>query len=98
MAAIAQARADRVVVTDDNPRGESGDAIIADILAGFDERSQPLVERDRARAIALAIRAACAGDTVLIAGKGHEPYQEVGGIRHHFDDRETARRILGERP
>lgn len=94
MAAIAQAGADRVIVTDDNPRGEDGDAIVADILPGFAEPARVTVQRDRARAIADAITAAAAGDTVLIAGKGHEPYQEIAGRRLPFDDREQAGRAL----
>ncbi|HVI25881.1 MAG TPA: UDP-N-acetylmuramoyl-L-alanyl-D-glutamate--2,6-diaminopimelate ligase [Xanthomonadaceae bacterium] len=94
MAAIAEAGADRVIVTDDNPRGEDGDAIVADILAGFADKTAIRVERDRARAIALAIGEASADDIVLVAGKGHEPYQEVAGVRHPFDDRETAAQVL----
>ncbi|HET6435234.1 MAG TPA: UDP-N-acetylmuramoyl-L-alanyl-D-glutamate--2,6-diaminopimelate ligase [Xanthomonadaceae bacterium] len=94
MAAIAEAGADRVIVTDDNPRGEDGDAIVADILAGFSDTNPIRVERDRARAIALAIGEATADDIVLVAGKGHEPYQEVAGVRHPFDDRETAAQVL----
>ncbi len=94
MAAIAQAHADAVLVTDDNPRGEDGDAIVADILAGFSDRNTVEVERDRARAIARAIGQAQPGDTVLIAGKGHEPYQEIAGVRHPFDDRTIAAQML----
>ena len=97
MAAIAQALADQVLVSDDNPRGEDGDAIVADILAGFTDRTTVRIERDRAQAIAVAIGMAQAGDTVLIAGKGHEPYQEVAGVKYRFDDREVARQVLGER-
>jgi len=98
MAAIAEALADRVVVTDDNPRGEDGDAIVAAILAGFTDPQRVRVQRDRARAIAEAVQAARAGDVVLIAGKGHEPYQEVGGIRIPFDDRAVAQAALEARP
>ncbi len=90
MAAIAEAGADRVIVTDDNPRNEDGDAIVADILAGFARRAAVTVERDRARAIHHAILQAKAGDIVLIAGKGHEPYQEIAGVQHAFDDRVVA--------
>ncbi|PZQ16364.1 MAG: UDP-N-acetylmuramoyl-L-alanyl-D-glutamate--2,6-diaminopimelate ligase [Rhodanobacter denitrificans] len=97
MAAIAESLADRVVVTDDNPRGEDGDAIVADILAGFVAPGRVTVQRDRARAIAEAVRGARAGDVVLIAGKGHEPYQEIGGVRHPFDDRHVARAALEAR-
>lgn len=99
MAAIAEAGADAVIVTDDNPRTESGDAIVADILAGFsrealDRPGRIAVERDRGAAIARAIRTAAAHDIVLIAGKGHEPYQDIDGVQHPFDDTATARAAL----
>ena len=97
MAAIAERLADRVVVTDDNPRREDGDAIVAGILAGFADPSRVVVQRDRARAIALAIAEAGADDVVLVAGKGHEPYQEIDGVRHPFDDTEVARDLLRAR-
>jgi UDP-N-acetylmuramoyl-L-alanyl-D-glutamate--2,6-diaminopimelate ligase len=97
MAAIAEAGADVVIVTDDNPRGEDGDAIVADILRGFRRPDAALVQRDRAAAIARAIAAASASDIVLIAGKGHEPYQEIAGVRHPFDDTAVARALLQER-
>lgn len=98
MAAIAQAGADRVVVTDDNPRGEDGDAIVAGILAGFSRREAVTVQRDRAKAIAEALAGAGAGDVVLVAGKGHEPYQEVAGVKHPFDDLQVARALLERAP
>ena len=98
MAAIAQAGADRVVVTDDNPRGEDGDAIVAGILAGFSRRDVVTVQRDRALAIAEALSGAGAGDVVLVAGKGHEPYQEVAGVKHPFDDLQVARALLERAP
>jgi UDP-N-acetylmuramoyl-L-alanyl-D-glutamate--2,6-diaminopimelate ligase len=94
MAAIAQGHADAVIVTDDNPRGEDGDAIVADILAGFADPQIVVVQRDRAMAIARAIEQAGAQDIVLIAGKGHEPYQEIDGVRHAFDDTQVARAVL----
>ncbi|HVI59126.1 MAG TPA: UDP-N-acetylmuramoyl-L-alanyl-D-glutamate--2,6-diaminopimelate ligase [Luteimonas sp.] len=97
MAAIAEANADRVIVTDDNPRGEDGDAIVAEIVAGFSNPSAAVVERDRRRAIARAIGEAGPDDIVLIAGKGHETYQEVAGVKHPFDDRQVARELLGGR-
>ncbi len=97
MAASAERLADVVIVTDDNPRGEDGDAIVADILAGFARPGSVVVQRDRAQAIARAIGEAGAGDIVLIAGKGHEPYQEVGGVKHPFDDTAVARRCLEAR-
>jgi UDP-N-acetylmuramoyl-L-alanyl-D-glutamate--2,6-diaminopimelate ligase len=97
MAAIAGRGADVAIVTDDNPRGEDGDAIVADILAGFVDASRAIVQRDRARAISDAIGMADANDVVLIAGKGHEPYQEVNGVRHPFADTLVAREVLGKR-
>ncbi|MEO8001525.1 MAG: UDP-N-acetylmuramoyl-L-alanyl-D-glutamate--2,6-diaminopimelate ligase [Arenimonas sp.] len=96
MAAIAERGADVVIVTDDNPRTENGDAIVLDIQAGFSHLSRALVQRDRAKAIAAAIRQADSTDVVLIAGKGHETYQEVYGIKTPFDDLVQARRNLGE--
>jgi UDP-N-acetylmuramoyl-L-alanyl-D-glutamate--2,6-diaminopimelate ligase len=84
MAAIAERGADRVIVTDDNPRSEDGDAIVADIVAGFASPAAASVERDRRRAIALALAGTHANDVVLIAGKGHEAYQEVAGVRTPF--------------
>ena len=97
MAAIAESQADTVIVTDDNPRNEDGDAIVAEILEGFRNPGRALVQRDRAAAIALAIAEAGPDDIVLIAGKGHEPYQEVAGVQHPFDDTEVARRQLEAR-
>ncbi len=94
MAAIAEARADRVIVTDDNPRREDGDAIVAGIVAGFSDPAKVTVQRDRARAIADAIAGAGPGDIVLVAGKGHEPYQDIGGVKHPFDDSLVAARAL----
>lgn len=95
MGAIAEALADRVTVTDDNPRGEDGDLIVASILAGMREPARAQVERDRRVAITKAIAAARADDTVLVAGKGHETYQERAGIRAPFDDVAEAARALG---
>ena len=98
MGAIAERLADRIVITDDNPRGENGDAIVAQIVAGLARPQDATVQRDRARAIALALDEAGRGDAVLIAGKGHEPYQEIGGIKHPFDDLVVARQRLEARP
>jgi len=94
MAAIAEEAADLVIVTDDNPRREDGDAIVAGILAGFSEPGRVLVERDRRRAIERAIGSARPGDIVLIAGKGHETYQDVAGVKHPFDDSAVASETL----
>jgi UDP-N-acetylmuramoyl-L-alanyl-D-glutamate--2,6-diaminopimelate ligase len=97
MARIAEDLADVVIVTDDNPRGENGDAIVAEIVAGFARPQDAIVERDRRRAIARAIGDAGPDDIVLIAGKGHETYQEVAGVKHAFDDTEVARDALARR-
>ncbi len=94
MAAIAEANADLVIVTDDNPRGEDGDAIVAEIMSGFVRPQAVIVQRDRAAAIARAIGEAGPDDIVLVAGKGHEPYQEIDGVQHPFDDTLVARDIL----
>ncbi|MBS0382792.1 MAG: UDP-N-acetylmuramoyl-L-alanyl-D-glutamate--2,6-diaminopimelate ligase [Proteobacteria bacterium] len=95
MGAIAERMADTVIVTDDNPRGEDGDVIVAQIVAGMREPERAVVERDRTGAIGLALAQAHAGDVVLIAGKGHETYQEVAGAKHPFDDMQVARAALG---
>ena len=97
MGAIAETLADRLFVTDDNPRGEDGDAIVAQIVAGLKRPQLAAVQRDRAAAIALALGEARAGDAVLIAGKGHEPYQEIAGRKLPFDDLDVARHALEAR-
>ncbi len=94
MAAIAETHAERVYVTDDNPRGEDGDAIVAEIVSGFARPQDAVVERDRAAAIAGAIGEAGPDDIVLIAGKGHETYQEIAGKKYPFDDTQVARKAL----
>lgn len=96
MGAVAQRSADCVVLTSDNPRGESPEAILDAIEAGL---GAPAVRRDadRARAIADTLARADAADVVLIAGKGHEPYQEIAGVRHPFRDVEHAARALARR-
>ncbi len=98
MASIAQTHADVVIVTDDNPRREDGDAIVAEILAGFMDAAAVIVQRDRAAAIARAVGEAGPDDIVLIAGKGHEPYQDIGGVQHPFDDTRVARAAMEARP
>jgi UDP-N-acetylmuramoyl-L-alanyl-D-glutamate--2,6-diaminopimelate ligase len=94
MGEIAESLADQVILTDDNPRSESGDAIIAEIRSGM--QGDPLVERDREAAIRLAFTRAGEDDLVLIAGKGHEDYQINGDEIRHFSDRETVETILAE--
>ncbi len=87
MAAVAERLADVTIVTDDNPRTESGDAIVAGILGGFTDRSRVRVIRDRAAAIQAALAEAQPADVVLIAGKGHEDYQIYGSEVRAFSDR-----------
>ncbi|MFN3163850.1 MAG: UDP-N-acetylmuramoyl-L-alanyl-D-glutamate--2,6-diaminopimelate ligase [Pseudohongiellaceae bacterium] len=94
MGEIAEAYADRVVVADDNPRREQGDTIVQHILSGIRTPSEVTVIRDRAEAIDYAIGRAAAGDVVLVAGKGHENYQDVDGVRHIFSDASHARLAL----
>jgi UDP-N-acetylmuramoyl-L-alanyl-D-glutamate--2,6-diaminopimelate ligase len=90
--------ADVAILTNDNPRSEAPEAIAAAVQRGLQgRRARALTELDRARAIDMAVRGASAGDVVLIAGKGHEPYQIVGDETRHFDDREQARRALAAR-
>ena len=93
MAQVAVAAGGRVLLTSDNPRSESPDSILAQMRAGLDVPDRVEVYPERAYAIAAAL-----GDggapPVLIAGKGHEPYQEISGVRYHLDDREEARRCL----
>lgn len=95
MGAIAERLADVVIVTDDNPRGEDGDAIVAQILAGLSTPEAAVVERDRRAAIGRAIAMAGEGDVVLVAGKGHESTQDIGGVLAPFDDTQVARDALG---
>lgn len=95
MGEVAQRLADRVIVTSDNPRGEDPAAIISAIVAGA---GGPVdIEPDRARAIARAIDEAGRGDVVLLAGKGHETWQQIGAVRYPFSDAETARSVLAAR-
>jgi UDP-N-acetylmuramoyl-L-alanyl-D-glutamate--2,6-diaminopimelate ligase len=97
MGEIAARLADQVVVTSDNPRTEDPKRILDDVIAGIPATSSPVVEVDRAKAIAEAIAAATADDLVLIAGKGHEDYQILGTTKIHFDDREEAEKALRSR-
>lgn len=94
MAAVAQRRADRVVVTSDNPRSERPEAIIAQVLRGFSDTTGVDVEVDRADAIAFAVDSARPTDVILLAGKGHERHQEIAGRRLPFHDAEQARAAL----
>lgn len=98
MGRIAEAYADRIVVTNDNPRLEDPDRIIADILAGIKDQSKLTVEADRRRAILTAIESAVAGDIVLVAGKGHESTQDIAGTRSPFSDRQVVNAALANLP
>ena len=86
MGGIAQRLADRVVVTSDNPRLEPPSTILEQIAAGMTGTSKPMIIEDRRAAIGQAIRLADASDVILIAGKGHEDYQDVAGVKHPFSD------------
>ena len=96
MAQEAVRRSDTVIITSDNPRFEEPQDIIADMLAGLDAQQMKKVVSivDRREAIRAACMMARKGDVVLVAGKGHEDYQEVKGVKHHFDDREEIRKVL----
>ncbi|CAM3322982.1 MULTISPECIES: UDP-N-acetylmuramoyl-L-alanyl-D-glutamate--2,6-diaminopimelate ligase [Yersinia] len=95
MGAIAEQLADRVVVTDDNPRSEEPQAIVADILRGLMDAGRALAIHGRAEAVTSAIMQAKEEDVVLVAGKGHEDYQLVGNRRLDYSDRITVARLLG---
>ena len=95
MGGIGQRLSDRCIITNDNPRTEDPELIIKDILAGLDESNENYkVVMDRKEAIKEAIESAKKGDVILIAGKGHENYQILGTVKHHFDDKEVAREVL----
>ncbi|MCU4121900.1 UDP-N-acetylmuramoyl-L-alanyl-D-glutamate--2,6-diaminopimelate ligase [Variovorax sp. N23] len=97
MAAVAETQADHVVITSDNPRSEKPAAIIGQILLGLSDPDAAQVEPDRARAIAETLAQAAPADVVLIAGKGHEAWQEADGVRTEFSDRIHARDALQRR-
>ncbi len=98
MAAIATELSDKVILTSDNPRNERPEDIIADMKAGVQAAyaQRVLCITDRTEAIRTACMLAQSGDVVLVAGKGHETYQEVNGVKHHFDDREVIKQIFDE--
>lgn len=98
MAREAALRSDRLILTSDNPRFEEPDDILADMRAGVADpalAARTLVNADRREAIRMAAALARKGDVILIAGKGHEDYQEIKGVKHHFDDREVVKEIFG---
>lgn len=96
MAAISAAGSTKVILTSDNPRTEDPEMILNDMEAGItpDMKSKTLRIADRHEAIKTAVMLANRGDVILVAGKGHEPYQEIMGVKHHFDDREELRNAL----
>ena len=98
MAQEAVRQSDRVIITSDNPRFEEPQAIIDDMLAGLDAKQMKKVVSivDRREAIRAACMMAKKGDVILVAGKGHENYQEIRGVKHHFDDKEVLREIFAE--
>ena len=98
MAREAACRSDRLILTSDNPRDEEPSAIIDEMKEGLsaEEMRRTLCITDRREAIRTAIMMARPGSVVLVAGKGHEPYQEVKGVRHHFDDREEVQEALAQ--
>lgn len=102
MGKVSSQLADLTIVTSDNPRTEDPKMILEDILRGIPrpllqgDHKRVWVEEDRAKAIRLALANAQKGDLVLIAGKGHETYQIIGETKHHFDDREVAKKVLKE--
>ena len=98
MAQEAVKQSDKVIITSDNPRFEDPQAIINDMLAGLDAKQMKKVVSiaDRREAIRTACMMAKKGDVILVAGKGHENYQEICGVKHHFDDKEVLKEIFAE--
>lgn len=98
MAQAAEANADIVVITDDNPRTENPADIIADSLRGMGHRENAWIKRPRESAITFVLPQLQPGDAVVIAGKGHEDYQILGTVKHHYSDQETVRAWLQQNP
>ena len=96
MAQEAGKQSDRVIITSDNPRFEEPQDIINDMLAGLgkDDLRKVISIVDRKEAIKTACMLAQTGDVILVAGKGHENYQDIKGVKHHFDDKEVIREIF----
>ena len=97
MAQEAARQSDRLIITSDNPRFEEPQDIMNDMLAGLskEDLQKTLAIADRREAIRTACMLAQKGDVVLVAGKGHEDYQEIKGVKHHFDDKEEVRKVIG---
>jgi len=100
MARVAAGLSDRLILTSDNPRDEEPLSIIQDMKTGLTEKmmEKTIIQPDRREAIKTACLLARDGDIILIAGKGHENYQEIRGIKHHFSDREVVTEIFGQKP
>ena len=96
MAAISAEGSTRIILTSDNPRTEDPEKILDDMEAGITQelKKKTLRITDRREAIRTAVMLANPGDVILVAGKGHEPYQEINGVKHHFDDREELKKAL----
>ncbi len=94
MARIAATGGDMAILTSDNPRREDPDAILADMKAGLEPGARALSITDRREAIRAAVALAHGGDIILIAGKGHENYQEINGVKNHFDDKEEVTNLM----
>ena len=96
MARIACQFSDQVILTSDNPRNEEPEAILEDMKKGIpsDTSAQVTILVDRKEAIAKAVAMAKPKDVILVAGKGHETYQEIKGVKNHFDDREVLRELF----
>lgn len=99
MAAISAEGSTKVILTSDNPRTENPEMILDDMEAGIipEMKKKTLRITDRREAIRTAVMMANPGDVILVAGKGHEPYQEINGVKHHFDDREEIRKAFSQR-
>ena len=93
MARIAADRSTKSILTSDNPRSENPETILDDMEAGLDpvQKRRSLRISDRAQAIKLAVQLSNPGDVILVAGKGHETYQEIAGVKHPFDDVATLK-------
>jgi len=96
MASIAAQYSERVILTSDNPRTEDPNAILEDMMTGIDvvQKRYTMVISDRREAIKTAFNLAERGDIILVAGKGHEKYQEIKGVKHHFDDKEILKELF----
>jgi UDP-N-acetylmuramoyl-L-alanyl-D-glutamate--2,6-diaminopimelate ligase len=94
MGKVAEKWADFVVITSDNPRWEEPEAIIEDILKGIEQKQKVFVQKGREEAIKFALQNAKEGDVILIAGKGHEDYQEIKGVKYPFKDQDVVKEVL----